>query len=45
LDGNGGADSLTVRGPGVVGDNLWTVDRGAFGDSVQVDDRESIEYF
>ena len=44
LNGNSGGDTLAIRGQGVVGDNLWTVDRGAYGDSVQVDDRESIEY-
>ena len=45
LDGGGNTgDALTISGPGVVGDNVWTVKRGAYGDSVQVDDRESVEY-
>jgi Ca2+-binding RTX toxin-like protein len=42
LAGNDGDDDdITINDDGA--DNLWTVDKGTVGDSVQIDDRESID--
>ncbi|MFO0867988.1 MAG: dockerin type I domain-containing protein [Pirellulales bacterium] len=37
-------DALTVRASVLLGDNQWTVNAGDYGDRVQIDARETIDY-